>query len=148
MAYSAMDVAKFIITYGSNKGEPVSNLKLQKILYYLWIEYYKAKQKYLFSEQICAWQLGPVVPEVYYEFCSFAGIPIVRSYEIAIEKSDERIVSSFIDKYLSIPASTLVNMTHKKGFPWDIIYKEGEGIRNEIPYPLIISKECSVSNEN
>ena len=41
MTYSAVDIAKYIVSYCSGKHRPVSNLKLQKMLYYTWIDYYK-----------------------------------------------------------------------------------------------------------
>ena len=34
MLYTAIDIAKYIVSYCSNKKQPISNLKLQKILYY------------------------------------------------------------------------------------------------------------------
>ena len=68
MTYSAVDIAKYIVSYCSGKHRPVSNLKLQKMLYYTWIDYYKKTGTALFFNEICAWQLGPVVPDAYYEF--------------------------------------------------------------------------------
>ena len=41
MTYTAVDIAKYIVSYCSGKHRPVSNLKLQKMLYYTWIDYYK-----------------------------------------------------------------------------------------------------------
>ena len=41
MTYTAVDIAKYIVSYCSGKNRPVSNLKLQKMLYYTWIDYYK-----------------------------------------------------------------------------------------------------------
>ena len=80
MSFQVMDVAKYIINYCTEQGKPVSNLKLQKMLYYLWIDYYKNTSEYLFDEDICAWPFGPVVPSVYFEYCSYAGAPITKKY--------------------------------------------------------------------
>ena len=74
--YSAVDVAKYIVSYSTQQGKSISNLKLQKMLYYLWVDYYKSTGRELYVDDICAWQFGPVVPDVYYEFCSYAGTPI------------------------------------------------------------------------
>lgn len=74
-----------IVSYCSNKKQPISNLKLQKILYYAWIDYYKRTGNALFLNDICAWQLGPVIPDVYYEFCSYAGTPIFESFDVSID---------------------------------------------------------------
>ena len=41
MTYTAKNIAHYIVTYCEKKNRPVSNLKLQKMLYFLWIEYFK-----------------------------------------------------------------------------------------------------------
>lgn len=119
MTYYVTEIAKYIITYCSNKKRPISNLKLQKLLYFLWIDYFKKNNCSLFNENICAWQFGPVVPEVYYEFCSYAGSPINKIYDIVIyNQNDSVIINNLIDKYIEFSASKLVEMTHKAFKPW------------------------------
>ena len=68
-------MAKYIISRCSELRNPVSNLKLQKMLYFIWIEFYKHTGRMLFLDDICAWQLGPAVPIVYYEFCQYPENP-------------------------------------------------------------------------
>lgn len=142
MAYKAIDVAKYIISYCNELHRPISNLKLQKMMYFAWIKYYNTQKSYLFNDEICAWQLGPVVPEVYYEFCQYAGIPITRSFNVSIAESDKTFLNGMIDEYLPLSASTLVNRSHRQGKPWDSIYKNGSGLREVIPFSLIIQMEC------
>ena len=67
--YKAIDIAKYIINKSIDFNRPISNLQLQKILYYVQGEYIKVtKGCKLFDEDLEAWAYGPVVPEVYYEF--------------------------------------------------------------------------------
>ena len=143
MTYSAVDIAKYIVSYCSEKRHPVSNLKLQKMLYYTWIDYYKKTGTALFFNEICAWQLGPVVPDAYYEFCSYAGTPIIRTYEVELSSGDTAIINKITDDYIPIPASTLVNRSHRKGGPWDTVYQDGLGNRGIIPFSLIKDMECA-----
>ena len=49
MTYYVTEIAKYIITYCSNKKRPISNLKLQKLLYFLWIDYFKKNNCSLFN---------------------------------------------------------------------------------------------------
>ncbi len=140
--YTAADVAKYIVSYSTEQGKPISNLKLQKMLYYLWIDYYKSTGRELYADDICAWQFGPVVPEVYYEFCSYAGTPISKSFISPISGSDEIILNEIINKYLIKTAHTLVDMTHKQGSSWNTVYQNGKGIREVIPFELIKRLEC------
>ena len=142
MAYSAADVAKYIISRCYEQKKPVSNLKLQKMLYFAWIDYYKATKKELYCDDICAWQLGPVVPNVYYEYCAFAGTPIDILFDIPALKEDQPTLDKIISRYLPVAASTLVDMTHQKGKPWDIVFRNGAGIREVIPFELIKDLEC------
>lgn len=143
MIYDVTEIARYIITYCAKKKNPISNLKLQKILYFVWIDYFKKNNCNLFNENICAWQFGPVVPKVYYEFCSYAGSPINKIYETAIDnQNDLNIINTSIDKYIEYSARKLVDITHEISKPWSIIYNNGLGLRNIIPFNLIISKEC------
>lgn len=112
------------------------------MLYFVWIGYYKIKKGYLYKNDICAWQFGPVVPDVYYEFCSYAGIPLRQNYDISLNSDDSAILDNLVDEYAGIPTSELVGMTHRKNHPWDEIFMEGAGNRKVIPFSLIIDTEC------
>lgn len=141
MSYSALEIAKYVITSCSNQNQPVSNLKLQKMLYFLWVDFYKATGRMLFNDDICAWKLGPVVPEVYYEYCHYAGTPISLSFLTDIDSKDRKILNDIISDYLPIPANELVERTHVAGSAWDTIYQNGLGNRKVIPFDLIIEKD-------
>lgn len=144
MPYKALEIAKYIITYCQVNDFRISNLKLQKLLYYTWIGFYKVTEKALFDDEICAWQFGPVVPEVYYEFCSYAGISISLPYECNADLSEyeKGILDNTLSEFANLSASVLVERTHSKGKPWDVIYENGAGNRSVIPFALIIEKEC------
>ena len=142
MRYAAVDVAKYMVTYCVQKSTPISNLKLQKMLYYAWIDYYNKTKQYLFSDSICAWQFGPVVPEVYYEFCAYGGSPIYQEFSVSIEEQDINILNNIIDKYRTISANELVERSHKPGGAWEHIFENGAGLRSVIPFRLIESLEC------
>jgi uncharacterized phage-associated protein len=136
-----MDVAKYIVTYCAENNNPVSNLKLQKMMYFFWIDYYMRTGTYLFDNKMCAWKFGPVAPEVYYAFSVYAGNPIVRKYENSISEKDKMILNEFIDLYMDVSVSELVKHSHRSGGAWDVVYNNGKGIRKDIPFTLIIEKE-------
>lgn len=141
MWYSAKEIARYIITRCFDLDQPVSNLKLQKMLYFLWVDFYKQTGRMLFFDNICAWQLGPVIPDVYYEYCSYAGRPILGRYATGVNHEDKNRLNSIISNYINVPANVLVDKTHAEGTAWDSVYKNGEGNRNIIPFDLIIKKE-------
>ncbi len=140
--YSAMAVANFIVNKCYVDKKPVSNLQLQKILYFTWVDYYKQTEHTLFWDNICAWPFGPVVPEVYYEYCAYGGRPINIRCESEISPEDEVVLNNIINQYVDVPVNVLVNRTHEKGTAWDTIYQDGVGNRQVIPFELIKQKEC------
>ena len=141
--YSAVDIAKYVVTRCIEKQNPISNLKLQKMLYFIWIDFYKKTSEELFFDEFCAWQFGPVVPDAYYEFCHYAGRPIFTAYyEVVLESRDEKLIDGIIDSYISVPVSVLVSKSNRIGGAWDAIYRNGVGDREIIPFRLIKEKEC------
>lgn len=115
--YDALTVARYIIDRSFRKKDPVSNLRLQKLLYFVQLESYRENNNPMFSDDIVAWQFGPVVPDVYYEYNVYAGTPILLEYKdlSVIEDSDKRIIDRVIDTMKDIPIWKLVDLTHKSG---------------------------------
>lgn len=142
MLYNAMSVADYIINKCYEEDKPVSNLQLQKILYFTWIDYFKQTRKTLFWDTFCAWQFGPVIPDVYYEYCVYGGRPINIKCETEIIKEDEIILDNIIFQYIDVPVNILVNKTHTKGSAWDMVFQGGKGNRKVIPFSLIKDVEC------
>ena len=140
--YRAEEVAKYIVTYCAENRAPISHLQLQKILYFAWIDYNKQTGSSLFSEDICAWQLGPVVPEVYYDFSAFGGLPITHRFQTNISPVDKRILNASIEQNWSYSAKQLVDKTHTPNGAWAHVYLRGQGLRSVIPKSLISQLGC------
>lgn len=67
-----LTLAKYIVTKCVRDCCPISNLQLQKILYFIQVDALKTTGEPAFLNNIEAWQFGPVVPEVYYYFVVLA----------------------------------------------------------------------------
>ena len=68
MAYPVLSIANKILAYGAaanDEGELFSNMKLQKLLYYVQGFHIAVFNRPLFNEDIEAWMYGPVVPAGY-----------------------------------------------------------------------------------
>lgn len=63
--YKAMEIAEYVINYSNEIGSPVSNLKLQKLLYYIQATALVERERKCFEDPIVAWEFGPVVVPVY-----------------------------------------------------------------------------------
>ena len=136
--YDALNVANYIITKCKRDGSPITNLQLQKILYFLQREYLQNGVEGLFFNSIQAWQFGPVVPDVYYKYCIFGAMPISRTYGNAqIDASDMEKIDPIIETNICRSPWELVEETHKPGGAWEIIYDNGKGNHNVNPESLI-----------
>lgn len=118
--YSAFEVAKYIIWYCTKENHIVSNLKLQKILYFVQAEFLVARNTPCFNEKIEAWTFGPVVPDVYYKYRAFgnAHIPCVDmtdSYNITHE--DRLLINGIVDACAPYTAPQLTEITRNQS-PW------------------------------
>lgn len=135
--YSAVELSKYIVTKCVHDECPISNLQLQKILYYIQKEYL-AKNSQVFFEDIEAWQFGPVVPEAYYRFCGFGAMPITLTYDnVVIDVADKCIIDPIVESKRAMNPWDLVDDTHKPNGAWSQIYQNGRGNHKIIPVSLI-----------
>lgn len=139
--YAAKDIAKYTVNKCIKDHRPISNLQLQKILYFCQKEYNEKTGQALFSDDFEAWQYGPVIPSVYRMFSLFGGMKITRIvYEdIEIDETTKNLIDPIIDKYSNYAAWDLVSMTHRKGDVWDRVFKDGQGNRHLISKDLIFT---------
>ena len=117
MAYKVLDIAEKLIQKAAKYegAELISNLKLQKMLYYEQ-GYYLAKfGKPLFNEEIEAWMYGPVVPSVYEHYSKYGnnGIAPEKDEELILNNDiEERLFHEVFMAYMQYSAIGLMNKTH------------------------------------
>lgn len=137
--YSALNIAKYTIDKCTKEMHPISNLQLQKILYYIQREFLQQGIR-AFPEEIEAWQFGPVVPEVYRQYCGFGALPIRMRYAVNMESDDARIINPIIERKRMLNPWDMVSDTHSTGKAWDLTYRGGQGDHQIIPQELIKSR--------
>ena len=115
------DVARYFLALNDDgAGDLISNLKLQKLMYYAQGFCLALYDRPLFSERIEAWQHGPVVPELYraYKECGAGPIPAPDNLDFSIYSQDERdLLTEVYEVYGQFSAWKLRNMTHEEA-PW------------------------------
>lgn len=130
---SALSVAGYFIELAAESDEnDLTNLKLQKLLYFAQGRHLSQFQKPLFRDEIEAWKLGPVVRAVYSEYKKCGAFPITVFDGFHASTSREKLPESikvFLkkqvwEKYGKYSAGYLVGLTHKEGGPWKKFYKE------------------------
>lgn len=133
-----IDVARYIVNYSNKKDYDISNLRLQKLLYFVQAYYlaFTDEHKPCFKEKIEAWDFGPVVPVAYQEFKQYGSnnIPAITNYfnvrnkniwtaekqvfsENAIPPRDKKIIESVVDQFSDYSTTSLVSITHSQD-PW------------------------------
>lgn len=129
----AKSVANYVIAYGMKIGHPVSNLQLQKILYYIQVYFLKKKGIPFFKDEIEAWQFGPVIPTVYYQYAAFGPAPITmfKTPKIDLEQEEKIELEQVVREKIVLSLWDILADIHKKGKAWDMYYKVNE--RNVIP---------------
>ena len=131
---SALDVAKaFLQLSDSDAGDVMTNLKLQKLVYYAQGFSLALHNRPLFEERIVAWEHGPVVAELYHEFKTFGKNQVEVDSEIAEGTfTDEQmeLLSEVNQVYGQFSAWKLRDMTHNE-IPWKQT-AQGSEIKHEL----------------
>lgn len=120
MAYNVLDIAnKILAKPNSEYEELISNMKLQKLLYYMQGFHLAYFGTPLFDDRIEAWQYGPVVPSVYDHFHKYKSQGIKPESEkiITLSEEEEHLFDEVYKVYGEYSAIGLMNMTHSE-FPW------------------------------
>lgn len=132
--YDVLTISDYIIWRCSNEGHPISNLKLQKLLYFVQAEFLVTTGKPCFREAIEAWDFGPVVPKIYREFCIYgsAQIPVSAVTNPILAMGTKELIDGIIFECLPFSSSQLVEITQHQS-PWICAYAKGYGteITNE-----------------
>lgn len=120
--YSAFDIAKYFITLASPEQEDfITNLKLQKLLYYAQGFYLAMFDKPLFTEKIEAWQYGPVVPEIYHHYKQYTSQFIPQPEDFNPEQYDKAtqdLLNEVYEVYGQYTAPALRHLTDQE-LPWN-----------------------------
>lgn len=125
--YSAFDIANyFLIMSDDDADELLSNLKLQKLLYYAQGAHLALKGVPLFSEKIYAWIHGPAVAEVYYNYQNYKnqGIPAPGTPP-DIDSETQEVLDEVSKVYGQFSAWKLCELTHEEP-PWKETFKGEE----------------------
>jgi len=119
--FSCHDIANyFLAQVNEDVGDLISNLKLQKLMYYAQGFHLALNDAPLFPEEIEAWIHGPVVP-ILYHACKKYGSgaipsPVDTDFPIYPEETRE-LLDEIYSVFGQFSAWKLRNMTHEEP-PW------------------------------
>lgn len=141
MAHDVRGIANFVLDLADEQGRPVSNLSINKIVFFLHAYYLARFARPLVSAKIEAWDYGPVFRELYREFKAFGDKPIVtRAHRINPVNGERQLCESVLSKeelafleelgrkFVGISAGSLVSMSHEPGGPWDQVWNHNSKV--------------------
>jgi uncharacterized phage-associated protein len=135
---TAQDVADYIIWSSHEAGSFISNLKLQKLLYYVQAWHLAVFRRPLFPEKFQAWIRGPAIPEIYQRYQGYRWRNIDE--EVKPPDLDARTVG-FIEEVLTeygpMDARLLEQLACRED-PWVLAR---EGIAEDEPSTAVIDEE-------
>ena len=105
----AIDISSFFIAKG------VTPLKLQKLLFYSQVWYFIKHGRLLFNDEIQAWVLGPVVPNVWQNFKFIRRGDVINKRHIQKEITNNQVVNHLNEVwgiYGNYTGLELVDLTH------------------------------------
>lgn len=127
MIYKAAAIAQFVIKFCNDTKVPVNNLRLQKLMYFIQAEYIMTDRKPCYSDNIEAWDFGPVIPSLYDKYCIYGSknIPfIAENMTVNIDKDDENRIVSILRKYIKYGNDGLVRLAYSQ-VSWQNAYRYG-----------------------
>lgn len=136
LTLSGLDIAKYILTQRT-----CTHLELQKLVYLCYADYLCKTKKQLFSDYIYAYKYGPVIDSIYKKYKGSGPFEIdldetqntvqidedstkampAKSRIMFSTNGTEKLLSieESLHKYTQYTTHELVELTHKKGGPWD-----------------------------
>jgi uncharacterized phage-associated protein len=134
---SCFDIAIYFIERANQTGTAISNLKLQKLVYYAQSWHLAIHGTPLFEENFQAWIHGPVVPELYNQYKAFGWQPIQETCSSHLPEKIVLFLNEVSEEYLDVDAYELEQMTHIES-PWN---RAREKLQPDAPSTNVIEKE-------
>jgi uncharacterized phage-associated protein len=128
-------IANLILDRAEQQSRDVTNMALNKLVYFVHCDYLVETKEALVTAKIEAWQHGPVFREVYHEFKRWADSPIrsratkvdptsgdVVLAQVHFSETERDYINSLIDRYIDFSAAQLRAISHREGGPWHRIW--------------------------
>ncbi|NJK35333.1 MAG: SocA family protein [Oscillatoriales cyanobacterium SM2_2_1] len=136
-----LDIANYFIDKSKQSGEryAVTNMKVQKLLYYTQSLHLAMYNESLFEEELQAWVYGPVCPPVYQEYKVFGSNTISQPALTIVDFNTdiENLLQEVWQYFGRYHAYLLSDMTHDEQ-PW---LKARKGLPSDAPSIESIDKE-------
>ena len=156
-AFTADLIADYFLSLSNEVQDPITNLKLQKLVYYTQAWFYAYCKNPMFKEDFQAWVHGPVIPTLYDKYKGFSWHPIIRDdlgegslakIKTTFGVAAAKVLDDVVNQYFPLSGFELEQLTHNED-PWKIArgsMTPFEKSSNEITSELIIAYYTSRPN--
>lgn len=131
MDNNLFNVANYIIS----KCDNITNMKLQKLVYYSHIQFLITQNEPLINSNIEAWVYGPVIRELYQEFSRFSYKNITTQSTLGnianLTENQKKAIDDILILYKDKSNEELSNKTHSED-PWQDAYQSSDWSENII----------------
>jgi uncharacterized phage-associated protein len=138
MEQKLFDIANYII----NQCEDITNMKLQKLVYYAHAHFLVNHHKPLINSDIEAWIYGPVIKPLYQEFSKFSYNNITqqtpKGNKDNIDTQEKKALDYILSLYKDSDAGYLSDKTHSED-PWQDAYQSTDWSQNIITNESILA---------
>lgn len=129
-------IANTVLEQAAKRGVGVTNMALNKIVYFVHCDFLIETGEPLVSAKIEAWQHGPVFRELYHEFKNWSERPIearatrvspltgeVEVATVVFGLDEKKKIEQIIDRYIKFSAAHLRALSHDDDGPWDLVWR-------------------------
>ena len=124
--YKAVDIAKYIINYSNEIRRPITNTRLQLILYFTQGFFYVDNDESFLDEDFKAFLSNPAIRDVFIEFSNF-GPFLIKSKKYdnygKIEDGDKIFLKSVVETLTKVKITFLLDLATCEDSPWDTAIK-------------------------
>ena len=106
---NALELVGTIVAASEKYHTALTPLRLQAMLFFIQKESLWRRFIPAFDDDICAWDFGPIIPDVYYEYSHYASTPIINVEEKEIDKELRGIIDCVVYRYSNIATWRLID---------------------------------------
>lgn len=129
MSHQAIHVAKYFLLLAQQEHKALSNLHIQKLVYFAHGLMLGVYGKTLIEEDIHAWQYGPVIPALYNDlkFYGKETIPcsVLEGYTPQFSQEEYKVLDKIWEVFKDYSAVQLYKASHVDGSPWQQVWRPG-----------------------
>lgn len=143
-------IANEFLSLASKENKPLTIMQVLKLVYIAHGWSLGLYSRPLISDEVEAWQYGPVIPRLYqaikdyrHDYISEA---IRTDSNTSLDEREGRLVAEVYEIYGGKSGPALSRITHAKGTPWDLVYEPG-AFGMVIPNDLIHDHYTRLANK-